>query len=1459
MLEELYDDVVDDPSAKPTATQLTEISFSAAPSSGPLEAAGSPCKGASSQMPAKAKTAVGSLGIAGASQTREESRRALPAEQNRGEAGDTMVSQPPSGVPLWRNGKFSFAEGSEPSPRPFGCAEETPEASAVLEVALDSEDGTGEVMRQDGGHSVAETEVVEYSPEPKATPAKEAVEEEVWGGIGQQNDAVKAKLLAEAQMDAEEGATQPLEEEAATQLPVPDEAAVEAGETEEAPDEPGTPQLACDPDSSDDDDDMVKATQLPPKPAADSEESQRRPLSEVRAKPSPLDAAGKSPAKLNEEENAPPTLAETDTEVFSGEGECCPFCELRPGNQAALDAHLEAEHADEMEAQRDALSEMQEAVEKKQRREARRDPHERLYEPAASDAVLSGMVGGLVDLYYDTGATGWYRGRVMEQGQGEHSGTLLVQFEDKDTAWLSLEEWRWRIPHRDEAGELPKCRNQSASPGAKSSSKSKNRAHKGGEESDEDAPLSKLVRSPSPASPGKVMAGIAVVSTFPEPTRFGKPKRIALLKEMEDAGATILKDLPAFRRTLAAHARSGARGAGKVNRIILLCERPVSTVKYVAAMAAGIPVLHVEWAVHCLAAQKAPFESHESQASWQPPPGLLPIDRYAIDVGSRPDGQDGTQPRPVGVSPTCPLGKQLEVVPLFAGWKMFVSVNELRKDAAAYRTEVEALLVVAGAEICAKAPTPGPKRAVLTDKPSNSESHTLQWVNDHLFLRKKPSPDDTVPSSQRLKQRKAELESWAGQRPACDESLVGRCLMLTSHNDDNHVGLVQEYCPETGDHEVLYPDGELQLHTLSEEPWSLWSIPDAVMHQRHPNNWPGPNKRPQQLASPTPFPHRCDSLHSASRSVAASAEKEHWKEKSPAPAAGNKVGGLLGGVVSPSVTFGHDKPPQVEEAFGEAGTQMSICASEMPFAADRRPTKRKVIEEEEEEEQEEEEEDEEDEEEGDEEEDFGHIRPASQVVLSQQDAAPAPGTLPEIGDAIEVWWNKERIVSATRQPYRKPGAWFAGEVKGFAYPSSGCRAYFIEYDDGDEAEEELNGEEDWRHADPAREVERQTLLREAQRRSPKRARPEDGGYEDEDDEPSLTDQELAAAAQHAGEEEEEEEEAEKKEESSEGSRRRRSPRDQKGSRKEERNRKRAAAEMVAEDTPEEIKARKDYSRSPAKLVGKELLIHYDDGAAGWYRGTVKEYNVGLEELTMLFDDGSQEQVNLGQWEWRLAIPPKLSKKQKQAPAAVVADDGGMQPPVSCARVSRPLAVGKPPAAPVSAPALTKSPGGGSAKSTASKYFNGGSTGSAPVGKWELCGPGLRDDAGTSRYEAFAAGPDFAVRMGDFVNTEENFVGRVDYGYASSDGSLRCVVRKYVLASDTRYGAEKPASELFLAVMGAEEAEEPVIMDMDLSAIQGLASVQYTPAKDPAPIGLAAGHLFCRNGFNEDTQKLTLVG
>ena len=159
----------------------------------------------------------------------------------------------------------------------------------------------------------------------------------------------------------------------------------------------------------------------------------------------------------------------------------------------------------------------------------------------------------------------------------------------------------------------------------------------------------------------------------------------------------MLPSLPSLQESLAKRGDSRSQ-----NRVILLCERPVSTIKYVAAMAAGIPILHVQWAVHSLAAQKPPASSQkfqEDQGEWRPPPGPLPIDRYAIDTQhpEAPPGTAATQPRPHGVSKSNPLGLESRVAPLFQGWRFFVDVpNPIRK---AYKREVEALLTIAGAEV----------------------------------------------------------------------------------------------------------------------------------------------------------------------------------------------------------------------------------------------------------------------------------------------------------------------------------------------------------------------------------------------------------------------------------------------------------------------------------------------------------------------------------------------------------------------------------------------------------------------------------------------------------------------------------------------------------------------------------------------------------------------------------------
>ena len=139
----------------------------------------------------------------------------------------------------------------------------------------------------------------------------------------------------------------------------------------------------------------------------------------------------------------------------------------------------------------------------------------------------------------------------------------------------------------------------------------------------------------------------------------------------------------------------------------------------------------------------------------------------------------------------------------------------------------------------------------------------------------------------------------------------------------------------------------------------------------------------------------------------------------------------------------------------------------------------------------------------------------------------------------------------------------------------------------------------------------------------------------------------------------------------------------------------------------------------------------------------------------------------------------------------------------------------------------------------------------------------------------------AIRAGDFVvagGGKAPLWGRVEGAYVGKDGTKKCILRKYVLASQTRYGAEKPASEIFLAVVGPEadpkphlhsqpnptpsileDVEEPVEVEVDLAAITSTAAVVFVPAKDPAPVGLAPGEHFCRNGYNEESTKLALLG
>ena len=87
----------------------------------------------------------------------------------------------------------------------------------------------------------------------------------------------------------------------------------------------------------------------------------------------------------------------------------------------------------------------------------------------------------------------------------------------------------------------------------------------------------------------------------------------------------------------------------------------------------------------------------------------------------------------------------------------------------------------------------GPKCVVLREK--DKHCHTVQWVNDHIFMREPPAPSDTKPAPAATRGRRERLESLAGQRLGCDESLVGRCLKITCHHNEDHIGLVQARAP----------------------------------------------------------------------------------------------------------------------------------------------------------------------------------------------------------------------------------------------------------------------------------------------------------------------------------------------------------------------------------------------------------------------------------------------------------------------------------------------------------------------------------------------------------------------------------------------------------------------------------------------------------------------------------------
>ena len=162
--------------------------------------------------------------------------------------------------------------------------------------------------------------------------------------------------------------------------------------------------------------------------------------------------------------------------------------------------------------------------------------------------------------------------------------------------------------------------------------------------------------------------------------------------------------------------------------MLLLAERPVCTMKYYAAMAAQIPILHVQWAVRTL--QTAMYDNADGSCQAH----LLPISDYLLDVGH-------SQASPTGITPSTPLGSICRHEALFRGWTMQVTTK------GSSRSEVTSLLAIAGAKVVTHKPAPAPYVTIIGDSTdAEAEHHTLTWISDQIVLGESPAEEDVMPS-----------------------------------------------------------------------------------------------------------------------------------------------------------------------------------------------------------------------------------------------------------------------------------------------------------------------------------------------------------------------------------------------------------------------------------------------------------------------------------------------------------------------------------------------------------------------------------------------------------------------------------------------------------------------------------------------------------------------------------------
>jgi len=251
---------------------------------------------------------------------------------------------------------------------------------------------------------------------------------------------------------------------------------------------------------------------------------------------------------------------------------------------------------------------------------------------------------------------------------------------------------------------------------------------------------------------------------------------------------------------------------------------------------------------------------------------------------------------------------------------------------------------------------------------------------------------------------------------------------------------------------------------------------------------------------------------------------------------------------------------------------------------------------------------------------------------------------------------------------------------------------------------------------------------------------------------------------------------------------------------------------------------------------------------------VVEYNPAMEEVAIMFDDGTQEHVRLQEWEWRLWAPMRrhiITHKR--------AVENGARRALELPSVSKAPSAMKPAATPACKQGMAKKSSGSARPSVHGKVVTHEAA-SMVDGAWEWCGPAIRSREGRIEYCAFITSSGITIRSGDFVMIGNNprQIGRVSSGFMGHDHTKYIEYDEYIEASATLFAAEKPKSEVFLAVTGDLDAEAPVSSQVEISKITHRVQVEYVPAGAPAPTveGLGSDCFFCRHSFNTARQRVT---